>query len=70
MRHVIQDTDVLLIYVILFVWLYFCQNFDDIHLFDIQERHQYGLYINILLIQRILIINTCAMHCIWIYDKQ
>ena len=55
MRHVIQDTDVLLIYFILIVWLYFCQNFDDIHLFDIQERHQYGLYINILLIARCIV---------------
>ena len=60
----IQDTHVLLIYIILIVWLYFCQNFDDIHLFDIQERHQYGLYINILLI------FDSVMHCIWIYDKQ
>ena len=50
MRHVIQDTDVLLIYIILIVWLYFCPNFDDIHLFEIQERRQYGLYINNLLI--------------------
>ena len=50
MRHVIQDTDVLLIYIILIVWLYFCPNFDAIHSFEIQERHQYGLYINILLI--------------------
>ena len=46
MRHVIQDTDVLLIYIILIAWLYVCPNFDDIHLYEIQERHQYGLYIN------------------------
>lgn len=46
MRHVIQDTDVLLIYIILIVWLYFCQNFDDIHLFDIQEMRD-ALYMDI-----------------------
>ena len=39
MRHVIQDTDVLLIYIILIVWLYVCPNFDDISLYEIQERH-------------------------------
>ena len=52
MRHVIQDTDVLLIYIILIVWLYFCPNFDDISLYEIQERRQYGLYINNLSIMR------------------
>ena len=46
MRHVIQDTDVLLIYIILIVWLYFCQNVDDIHLFDIARCIVYGYMIS------------------------
>ena len=46
MRHVIQDTDVLLIYIILIVWLYFCPNFDDISLYEIARLLVYEYMIS------------------------